>query len=69
VKNALSTEDVLTINRTRTFTRKARDYKVSTYYLFIKITDYAMTKTGEDDRVVKDAIEHIVIHSKCVDVP
>jgi hypothetical protein len=43
VKKALSTEDVLTINRTRKFARKARDYKL-TYYFLIQMTDSAMVK-------------------------
>ena len=43
VKKALSTEDVLTINRTRKFARKARDYKL-TYYFLIQMTNSAMTK-------------------------
>jgi hypothetical protein len=59
VKKALSTEEVLTINRTRKFARKARDYKL-TYYFLIRMCDSALAKVGEDGRVAKDAIEHIV---------
>jgi hypothetical protein len=59
VKKALSTVDVLTINRTRKFARKARDYKL-TYLFLIRMTDSALAMTGEDGRVAMQAIEHIV---------
>ena len=59
VKKTLSTEDVLTINRTRKFARKARDYKL-TYFFLIQMTNSAMAKTGNKGRVAKAAIEHIV---------
>ena len=58
VKKALSTKDVLTINRTRKFARKARDYKL-TYFYLIRMVDTAMLE-GDDGRVAKDAIEKIV---------
>ncbi len=59
VKKALSTVDVLTINRTRKFARKARDYKL-TYLFLIRMTDSALAMTGEDGRVAMQAIKHIV---------
>jgi hypothetical protein len=61
VKKALCTKDVLTISRTRKFARKARDYKL-TYFFLISMIDTAMVK-GADGRVAKDAIEN----SKCID--
>jgi hypothetical protein len=57
-KKVLSTKDVLTINRTRKFARKARDYKL-TYWYLIRMIDTAMAEGG-DLRVAKDAIEKIV---------
>jgi hypothetical protein len=58
VKKALCTKDVLTISRTRKFARKARDYKL-TYFFLISMIDTAMAE-GADGRVAKEAIEKIV---------
>jgi hypothetical protein len=59
VKMVLSMQDVLNINRTRKFARKARDYKLTYYYLIHMRTDTVMAK-GDDGRVTKDLIKHIV---------
>jgi hypothetical protein len=58
VKKALSTKDVLTINRTRKFARKARDYKLTYFYLFQMVS--TAIAEGGDGRVAKQAIEKIV---------
>lgn len=49
---------MLTISRTRKFARKARDYKL-TYFFLISMIDTAMAE-GADGRVAKEAIEKIV---------
>jgi hypothetical protein len=58
VKKALCTKDVLTISRTRKFARKARDYKLTYYYLFQMVLT-AIAEGGKG-RMAKDAIEKIV---------
>jgi hypothetical protein len=63
VKRALCPEEMLTLKRTRKFARKAREYKL-TYFFLIRMTeDIGDTTDGhitaDAKRVAKDTIESI----------
>jgi hypothetical protein len=64
VKKALSPTETLTLNRTRKFARKAREYKLTYFFLFSMLTQTDLTPgstlVGADEqRLAKETIESI----------
>jgi hypothetical protein len=63
VKKALSPTETLTINRTRKFARKAREYKLTYFFLFSMLTQTDLTPGStlgaDDQRLAKETIESI----------
>jgi hypothetical protein len=53
VKKALSPESTLTISRTQTFTRKAREYKL-TYFFLISMLTQTDSSRGGDEKLAKE---------------
>jgi hypothetical protein len=58
VKKALSPESALTISRTGKFARKAREYKL-TYFFLISILIQTDSTQGGDERMAEETIESI----------
>jgi hypothetical protein len=58
VKKALSPEETLTIYRTRKFARKAREYKL-TYFFLISCLTQVQEGTNGGERLAKETIEGI----------
>jgi hypothetical protein len=59
VKKALDPEETLTINRTRKFARKAREYKLTYHFLITMLAQTDSLTPGSDDRLAKETIENI----------
>jgi hypothetical protein len=58
VKKVLSPESTLTISRTRKFARKAREYKLTCFFLISMLTQTDSARGG-DERLAKETIESI----------
>jgi hypothetical protein len=58
VKKALSPESTLTISRTRKFARKAREYKL-TYFFLISMLTQTDSTCGGDEQLAKETIKSI----------
>ncbi len=58
VKKALSPELTVTISRTRKFARKAREYKLTCFFLISMLTQTDSARGG-DERLAKETIESI----------
>ena len=63
VKKALSPTETLTLNRTRKFARKAREYKLTYFFLCSMLTQTdltpGLTLGADEQRLAKETIESI----------
>jgi hypothetical protein len=59
VKQALDPEETLTLKRTRKFARKAREYKLTYFFLIKMLQQTDLLAPGGDERLAKETIEHI----------